>query len=407
MRSGFLLIAALTLVGCSEDGSLDPGPVPVLTLSEDSVSLLVGSTRAVTATVSNSTATPAFASRDENVARVSATGTITGIAVGTTYVVSFLPNLPDVRDSVRVRVSQTPSGQLMTLPLLGTGVVSERYTAEVAASGTAAYTTTWSSRNGVVGNAIKVWNVAGNTPVLVDSLIIQGIGTVSDIQISDNGALLVASLEGGTGTGLAIYDRSNALKPALISRFNTQSTHTVKLGRIAGKLYAFLSSSFGGRLTIVDLSDPANPAQVFSQPIAQSIHDVFIRDGVLFTAIWDQGMRIYDVGGAGRGGSPSAPVALGTVVTAHCSTCAPGQPRVHNIWWFHYPTTGQKKYAFVGEEGPSSFGTLSRGAMHVVDVSNFDNPREVAVFEPDPATSATGQVAGAHNFVMDEPSGIL
>lgn len=300
-----------------------------------------------------------------------------------------------------------PGGDPIALSLLGTGIVSDRYTAEVAAAGNVAYTSTWGNRSGVPGNAIKVWNVAGNTPVLVDSLIHEGIGTVSDVQISDDGSLLVASLENGVGPGLAIYSRSNPLRPTLLSRYNTTSTHTVKLGRINNRLYAFLSSSFGGRLSIVDITNPAMPTQVFSQAIAGTIHDVFIRDGVLFTAIWDTGMRIYDVGGAGRGGSPSAPVALGTIVTSPCSTCAAGTASVHNIWWFHDPTNNSKRYAFVGEEGPSIFGSLSRGAVHVVDVSNWDQPVEVAVYEPDPQTSASGQVAGAHNFVVDEPSGIL
>jgi hypothetical protein len=172
-------------------------------------------------------------------------------------------------------------------------------------------------------------------------------------------------------------------------------------------LYAFCSASFGGRLTIVDITNAAQPTDVFSQAIASNIHDVFIRDGVLFTAIWHTGMRIYDVGGAGRGGSPSAPVELGTVRTAPCSVCGAGTSSVHNIWWFHDPNTNQKRYAFIGEEGPSELFSTSRGAVHVVDVSDFNAPREVAVYEPTPASTATGQVAGAHNFVMDEPSGIL
>jgi hypothetical protein len=98
---------------------------------------------------------------------------------------------------------------------------------------------------------------------------------------------------------------------------------------------------------------------------------------------------------------------LGTVKTAPCLQCAPGTASVHNVWWFHDPSTNAKRYAFVGEEGPGQGFTLTRGAVHVVDVSNFDAPREVAVYEPLPATTATGQVAGAHNFVTDEPSGIL
>lgn len=411
LKKLFCLIC-LVVAAC-DDGPIDPGNDPTLTLSADSVSVAVGGNTSVTATITNTTAPAQFVSRDEAIARVDANGTITGVRAGVTYIVGSISNRPTVRDSVRVRVAQGA----LNLPVLGTGSVPERFTGEVAAAGQVAYTATWSTRNvagvSTPGNAIKIWNVAGNVPVLVDSLILQGVGTVSDVQISDDGQLLVASLEVGSSgnNGLALYDRSNPLRPALIRRYTSVNiaggVHTVKLGRINTRLYAFLSASFGGRLTIVDITNPADPVEVFSQQIAPNIHDVFVRDGVLFTAIWNTGLRIYDVGGAGRGGSPSLPVQLGTVVTASCRDCGSGQPRVHNVWWFHDPTTGAKRYAFVGEEGPSSPFSSSLGALHVVDVSDFNAPREVAVYEPNPASTATGQQAGAHNFVMDEPSGIL
>jgi hypothetical protein len=78
------------------------------------------------------------------------------------------------------------------------------------------------------------------------------------------------------------------------------------------------------------------------------------------------------------------------------------------VWWVHDPVGNSKRFAFVGEEGPGNVSAqVSSGAIHVVDVSNFDMPREVAVYEPDMSTTANGQIAGTHNFVMDEASGIL
>ena len=71
---------------------------------------------------------------------------------------------------------------------------------------------------------------------------------------------------------------------------------------------------------------------------------------------------------------------------------------VHNIWWYH-DATGGKKYAFVGEEGPGSIGSSSRGDIHVVDVSDLTKPREVALYHVDGA--------GTHNFSVDEVNGVL
>jgi hypothetical protein len=148
------------------------------------------------------------------------------------------------------------------------------------------------------------------------------------------------------------------------------------------------------KLVVVDLGDPAAPREVFAREMGEPfVHDVFVRDGYLFTALWDTGLTIWDIGGAGRGGSPSAPVPLGTVRTVNGS--------VHNVWWYHDPATGQKKYAFVGEEVASgiSIGNSSAGDIHVVDVSDMTAPREVAFY------NVPG--AGAHNFSMDESRGVL
>ena len=72
----------------------------------------------------------------------------------------------------------------------------------------------------------------------------------------------------------------------------------------------------------------------------------------------------------------------------------------HNVWWLHDPVTGSRRYAFVGEEsGPAQIGFSSAGDIHVVDVSDLSNPREVAFFH------VPG--AGTHNFSVDESAGVL
>jgi hypothetical protein len=121
------------------------------------------------------------------------------------------------------------------------------------------------------------------------------------------------------------------------------------------------------------------------------MHDALLRDGHLFLALWDDGLAIWDVGGAGRGGSPANPVPISQVRTVGGS--------VHNAWWFHNPTTSSRRYVFVGEEGPANLFTSSTGDIHVVDISDIGSPREVAFYSV--------QGAGTHNFWMDEPAGVL
>ncbi|HEY6807951.1 MAG TPA: hypothetical protein VI160_04105 [Gemmatimonadales bacterium] len=126
-------------------------------------------------------------------------------------------------------------------------------------------------------------------------------------------------------------------------------------------------------------------------PANYGIHDTFVRDGIAFVCVWNSGVQIYDVGNGIAGGSPASPAPISTIITTG--------GEAHNAWWFWNPNTGEKKYLFVGQEGPGTIGSTSSGDIHVVDVSDLSRPREVGAFH------LTG--AGTHNFWMDEQRQIL
>lgn len=146
-------------------------------------------------------------------------------------------------------------------------------------------------------------------------------------------------------------------------------------------------------------SPPAVPTLVAEVPIPPDygIHDTYVRDGIAFVAAWNTGVIILDVGNGRNGGRPSAPVEIGRLVTS--DNAVPGGPAVHNTWWFHNPVSGQRRYLFVGQEGPSSLGSTASGDLHVVDVSDLAAPVEVA--------SLRIPGAGVHNFWMDEARQVL
>jgi hypothetical protein len=254
---------------------------------------------------------------------------------------------------------------------------------------------------------VYIWNVAGNTPLMVDSLIVENATTLGDIQVSDDGTLLVVATERANGS-IVIYDLANPLKPARLTRYLTPNTtngvHTAEVARVDGTLYAFLSiDPPSARLVIVDLSDPRNPREVLVRTMGSPfVHDVFVRDGLLFTALWNDGVTVWDLGGGGKGGTPDNPVQIGNVRTAPWSPSVGGS-EAHNVWWFHDPAGGAnaKRFVFVGEEAPGNGSLLnsSNGDIHVVDVSDMSAPREVAFYHVDGA--------GTHNFSVDEERGIL
>src|SRR4051812_46253888 len=203
-------------------------------------------------------------------------------------------------------------GDAKPMQLLGTGLDTMRYTAEVAVRGTIAYTSTWGTRR-VVGNKVNIWDVASPTsPKLTDSLIVSGATTLGDIVVSDDGQLLIVATE-RSGGSTVIYSLADPRHPALVSRFTNANTspgvHTAEIGRVNGKLYGFLSIdpalTLPARLVTVDLSDPAAPREVFTRVIGEPyVHDTYLRDGILFLGLWNAGVEIWDVGGGGQGGSP-------------------------------------------------------------------------------------------------------
>ncbi|HEX8273720.1 MAG TPA: kelch repeat-containing protein [Longimicrobiaceae bacterium] len=104
-----VLLSAAALPACGSD-PVGRGGDPQLTLSADSVTVDVGASASVTATVLNTGETAQFVSRNPGVAAVSAGGAITGVAVGSTYVVATLSG-GGARDSVRVRVRVPVDGE--------------------------------------------------------------------------------------------------------------------------------------------------------------------------------------------------------------------------------------------------------------------------------------------------------
>jgi hypothetical protein len=282
--------------------------------------------------------------------------------------------------------------------------VPERYSSDLWVHGSYAYTGTWGGalRDGHPGNVVKIWSLDANgAPTLVDSLVVPGIGTVSDVQVSDDGSLLVFGAERGPNAGLLVYGLTDPRKPVFLDSTMVETgIHTATIAEIAGRSYVFAARNpVDPALLIYDITDPADISLSASVPIPPQygIHDTYVRDGLAFVFAWNTGVIIYDVGNGLKSGSPQHPVEVGRVITADDANH--DGPSVHNGWWFHNPVTGEQRYLFVGQEGAANIGSTSNGDIHVVDVSDLTHPREVAFFHLDGA--------GTHNFWMDEERQIL
>jgi hypothetical protein len=145
-----------------------------------------------------------------------------------------------------------------TLSVSGGGNnVPERFSSDLWLANGYAYTGTWGAfpRNGVPGNALKIWRLdAFGAASLVDSIVTTGITTVSDVEVSDDNKLLMFSTENGPNSGFWFYRLTDPAHPTLAGKYLVTGTigiHTATFSRINGRLYAFGARDPGGAALII------------------------------------------------------------------------------------------------------------------------------------------------------------
>ena len=289
-------------------------------------------------------------------------------------------------DTLRLDVRER--GLTGSFNIVGKAPESERHTSDLWLHGTVAYAGTWGSRtvgtNVNLGNRLNIWDI--NDPSSARRVFSLEVDarTVNDIKVRADGTLAVITHESSNDglNGVTILDLANALEPTPRSRFTTELESGVHNVWVEGNYAYLVVDGNGNGLRILDISDPDSPTVVARYWAGSSfLHDVYVRDGLAFLSHWNAGLVILDVGNGIAGGIPEAPVEV--------SRLAELGGQIHNAWY--WPETG---YVFVGEE---DFGTP--GIMHVVDVRNLRQPREVATY------AVLGQTP--HNFWLDEATGTL
>lgn len=297
--------------------------------------------------------------------------------------------------SCKSNTNEDPPPPAVGFTVLNAGFnVPERFGSDLWVADGYAYTGTWGHR-AAFGNAVKIWQLdPSGSPVLHDSIITADVATVSDLQVSNDGKWLAFTTEGGDANGLYVYELTSPGTPVFRAKtLVSNGLHTGALAEIGGTLYDFAAKDPSDcALEIYDLSQASGGTitEASATPIPDNycIHDTFVRDGYAFVFAWNSGLYIFDVGNGSNGGSPTDPKLVSHTLGFGGST--------HNGWWFWNPTNGEKKYLFIGEEGPGQVGASSSGDIHVVDVSDLAAPVEVGHYH------MAG--AGTHNFWMDEPA---
>ena len=282
--------------------------------------------------------------------------------------------------------------------VVGRGKVQDRHTSDLWVwEGTDgrdyAITGTW----GADGHSY-IWDVTDPTNIEKLHEVQVDARTVNDVKVSEDGDIAVISREGASNrrNGFVVLGVGNPREGVpVLSEFTDQLTGGVHNIFISEDHVFALSA--GRRYDVISIEDPRNPERVGRFELGtpgHGIHDVWVSDGVAFSSNWTDGIVAVDVGGGGKGGTPDRPVELGRY--AYPSGWN------HSAFPYRSKSTGAF-YLFAGDEsfpydgmnsGEGSTPSRAAGWIHVVDWSDWENPREIARYQvPE---------AGTHNLWVED-----
>jgi hypothetical protein len=271
-----------------------------------------------------------------------------------------------------------------------------------------------------IGDKLYVYDIADPAhpqpadPLKVDARLI------NDVSVTADGKIGVITREGASNrkNGIVFLDTSDPLHPKVLSEYTATVTGGVHSAYVNSH-YVYLTDDATGSMRVIDFADVKNPKEVarwqlensgqaqMKVPIpteegggftmaARYLHDDQVVDGLAYLAYWRDGIVILDVGNGIKGGSPEHPQLV--------SQYRFNYDELYGSGWLagSHAVYRYKNYLFVGDEVfPAHFELASRdripvrGIAHILDVSDLQNPREVATYSvPE---------AGSHNiWVVDD-----
>ena len=210
--------------------------------------------------------------------------------------------------------------------------------------------------------------------------------------------------------GIAFYDTSDPAHPKLISEYTATVTGGVHSAFVDGH-YVYLTDDATGSMRVIDFADVKNPKEVArwqtENPMASSIttkegdqiagryiHDLQVKDGLAYLAYWHDGLIILDVGAGIKGGSPENPKFVSQLRFNHHELYGNGWlAGTHSVYRYGNTSSSATKCFRRIFDIKSPKRIPVRGIVHVIDVSDINNPRKVAEY-PVPE-------GGAHNMWVE------
>jgi hypothetical protein len=292
--------------------------------------------------------------------------------------------------NARTSIEVTPRNVRQRITVTGRGIIRDTHTSDL-----------WPySKNGrdycIVGTwggdgYAHVFDITDLTNIVRTDSIKVDARTINDVTVSPDARYAVLSREGASNrvNGVVLLDLADPAHPKVASSFDTELTGGVH-NMFATNDHLFAVSG-GSKYVIINTEDLTKPTYVseYRHPNAR-LHDLWVRDGIAYSAQGGVGTVIVDVGNGKWGGSLKSPKLITTFPINSG----------HEIYPYVQASTG-KVYLFIGDEemgrqgrvwagtnyqlstpggGPpprSGIAQTSGGYTHIVDFTDPMNPRKV------------------------------
>lgn len=205
--------------------------------------------------------------------------------------------------------------------------------------------------------------------------------TINDVTVSPDGRYGVLSREGASNrvNGVVILDLADPAHPKIASTFDQELTGGVH-NMFATNDYLFAVSG-GSKYVIIDVKDIYAPKYVseYRHPNAR-LHDLWVHDGIAYSAQGGAGTVVVDVGNGKYGGTIENPKLI-TVFPINSG---------HEIFPYFQEKTG-KVYLFIGDEFMSRQGRVWEGTNYSAELRNPDGP----------IAGGVPQTSGGYTHIVD------
>ncbi|MEE9471018.1 MAG: hypothetical protein V3W32_04805 [Gemmatimonadota bacterium] len=243
------------------------------------------------------------------------------------------------------------------------------------------------------GERMYAWDVTdASSPVLTDSVVVDA-RVVNDVKVNADASWAMITREGASSrrNGIIVLDLADPAHPTIIAELTDSLTAGIHNLWINGDVVYAVNDGTSA-MHIIEMADPTNPRHIGRWEVRpgeenKSLHDVWAENGLAYLSYWDDGLIVLDVGDGIEGGTPREPKFVSQY-----------QYRTYQPEEFGNTHTAYRygDYVFTGDEifGCGDCVNGPRGYIHVVDVSDIENPKQVARYEvPE---------AGTHNIWVED-----